>query len=88
MSTPRQTERIEILPARYPNGQQFFFVLVGTHRIGSFDQDARGYVPFGCRKPIPHLEDAAVAVVQRHIASLLREAAKLSKVLDRARPKP
>jgi hypothetical protein len=75
-------QQVIVKRERYPSGAEHFVVYLGVDRVGGFDYQRGGYVPFGCRKPLPSIEDAAKETLWRRIRKVLGEGARLSKALN------
>lgn len=58
----------------YPSGREYLVAYIGERCAGSIDERAGGYVPCGCRKPLPTLKAAVNELLRRRIRRAIDEA--------------
>lgn len=72
-------DEILVTLGRYPNGAKHFTVSIDGEIVGGVDEKAGGFLPFGCRKPRPTLEDAVRELLWRLMRFYLGKAVAMSK---------
>lgn len=82
MNTDRSKPTLRIKRGVFPSGEEYFSVEAPSQRVGAFSARDGGFVPFGCTKPLPTMEDAARACLRSMVRNIEQGLKPLRALLE------
>lgn len=73
---------LDVREETYPSGGKYSAIYVGETRIGCYEKQNGGYLPWGCRRVLRDEQAAQLKVIQRYVAARLGEARKAAALFS------